>query len=141
MAPAGDPNKSESDEASIIETRDRCAPRSDVLALTGEARGCGGLLVGGSVIRQVAYPTEVVARFGAGDALVAGLLWVRLRGTPVRALQAANGTTAPKCRIAGDPLAVTADELEDFLVDRPGETPPPVKPHTLSTMRTPKEST
>jgi 2-dehydro-3-deoxygluconokinase len=110
-----------SDDASVIEMRDRCAPQSKLLVLTDQARGCIGLSADGSVIRQAAYPVDIVDRFGAGDAFVAGLLWGLHGGTPDRALRTANAAAALKCGTAGDQLIATADELEELVTSQPTE--------------------
>jgi sugar/nucleoside kinase (ribokinase family) len=83
--------------------RERYAPEADVVCLTCSERGSVAVAGDGSVARHAYVAAEVVDRFGAGDAFLAGLLDVLLDdGTPAEALSFAARLAALKCSVAGD---------------------------------------
>jgi 2-dehydro-3-deoxygluconokinase len=87
------------------------APDASVVVLTRSDRGSAAV-AGGEVIRQAAYPTRVVDRFGAGDAFTAGLLWGLLEGLDLKgALSAASALASLKCTILGDFAQFSREEL------------------------------
>jgi 2-dehydro-3-deoxygluconokinase len=107
------------DEQVALQLRERWAVGAEVVALTLSERGV--LVVGadGRVVRQAAYPTAVVDRFGAGDAFTAGFLWGLLDGDIETAARAGAALAALKCTVHGDFARFTADEVRAVIDDPP----------------------
>jgi 2-dehydro-3-deoxygluconokinase len=90
----------------------RWAPKASAVAITRAEHG-GVLAVGRRIFEQPAREVEVLDRFGAGDAFLAGLLWALLRGwAPHRVLAAASTLAELACTVVGDAAQFSAGELE-----------------------------
>lgn len=103
----------------LAELQAEWAPDAAHVVVTCGVEGAVSSRAAGGPLRQDAIATEVVDRFGAGDAFVAGLLWGLMRGTPEFALRAAVALGALKCTVTGDLARFSADELE-AVIDHPG---------------------
>ena len=102
------------DDEVLVQLHGGWCPQADVVALTiGEA---GALAFADGVLqRQPGYQTQMVDRFGAGDAFTAGLLWGLLQGDLALGLRAGTALAALKCSIRGDHARFTSKELEDTI--------------------------
>ena len=87
------------------------APRAELIVITQSERGSIALGTGGVFRRHPAIQTEVVDRFGAGDAFVAGLLWGLSNGDAESALLKATAAAALKCTTIGDQAQFTQAEV------------------------------
>jgi 2-dehydro-3-deoxygluconokinase len=87
------------------------APHAQLIVLTQSERGSVSLGTGGVFGRHPAIRTDVVDRFGAGDAFVAGLLWGLLNGDMETALLKATAAAALKCTMIGDQAQFTQTEV------------------------------
>ncbi len=105
-----------SDEELLLQLHREWCPSARVVALTTGADGALGWAEG-VTHRQPAFRTEMVDRFGAGDAFTAGLLWGLLNGDLGRALRAATALAALKCSVAGDQARFSVRELEAVMDD------------------------
>jgi 2-dehydro-3-deoxygluconokinase len=100
--------------------RERHAPEADLVCLTCSERGSVAVGRDGSVARHPYVVAEVVDRFGAGDAFLAGLLDVLLDdGTAAEALSFAARLAALKCTVAGDLSPFGRADVD--LLAEPGE--------------------
>jgi 2-dehydro-3-deoxygluconokinase len=91
------------------------APRAELVVLTRGEQG-GVMLAGDRVIEQPAFPTDVLDRFGAGDAFLAGLLWALWDDEDhAVAMRAAAMLAALNCTIRGDLARFSAEELRGAL--------------------------
>jgi 2-dehydro-3-deoxygluconokinase len=98
----------------------RWAPHAELVVLTRGDRGAV-LVSGDIVIEHPAVPTRVMDRFGAGDALVAGLLWALWHGHDHDyALRAGLMLASLKCTTVGDMARFSAEELSTALAVEPG---------------------
>jgi len=104
------------DEEILLQLRHTWCPAARVVALTLGDEGALGWAEGVS-IRQPAFRTQVVDRFGAGDAFTAGLLWGLLNGDLAHALRAAAALAALKCSVPGDQARFSKRELEAVMND------------------------
>jgi 2-dehydro-3-deoxygluconokinase len=97
----------------------RWAPDADVVVLTRSELGSLVRDAAGQVVVQEPFTVEVVDRFGAGDAFVAGLLWGLLEGkTAPQAGRTGAALAALKCTTAGDLSFFRPDELRAVLETR-----------------------
>jgi 2-dehydro-3-deoxygluconokinase len=98
----------------------RYAPGAELVVLT--CASAGSVLVAGDAhIRQPAFPTRVVDRFGAGDAFTAGLLWGLLQGfEDGDALRAATALASLKCGILGDLARFGRSDVEAVMASLDG---------------------
>ncbi|MFZ1992479.1 MAG: sugar kinase [Solirubrobacteraceae bacterium] len=97
----------------------RWAPQAEIVVLTRGDRGAV-LVSDGRVVEHPAVPTHVVDRFGAGDALVAGLLWALWHGYDHDyALRAGLMLASLKCTTFGDTAQFSAEELTTALAVDP----------------------
>jgi 2-dehydro-3-deoxygluconokinase len=102
----------------VVRLRELQAPTADLVVLTVGEEGAVACLPSGAVLEQVACPTTVVDKIGAGDAFVAGLLWgLATRDVP-EALRAGTVAAAMKCTLHGDHLLTTEQEFVEQLDDR-----------------------
>src|SRR4051794_9375304 len=100
------------DHEVLAQLRERWAPSAGVVALTRGADGALASDAAGRTFAQAGVRSQVVDRFGAGDAFMAGLLWGLLEHDLERALAAAATLAALKCSIRGDLARFGRDELE-----------------------------
>ena len=105
-----------SDEEVLLQLHRAWCPQARVVALT---IGAAGALGWADCVahRQAAFQTEVVDRFGAGDAFTAGLLWGLMHGDLGHALRAGTALAALKCSVAGDQARFSVRELEAVMDD------------------------
>jgi 2-dehydro-3-deoxygluconokinase len=90
----------------------RWAPKAAAVAITRGEHG-GVLAARKRIFEQPAREVEVLDRFGAGDAFLAGLLWALRRGwAPPRVLAAATTLAELACTVLGDAAQFSARELE-----------------------------
>lgn len=95
----------------------RWAPKASAVAITRGTRG-GVLAVRKRIFEQPARDVEVLDRFGAGDAFLAGMLWALWRGwAPPRVLAAATTLAELACTVLGDAAQFSAHELEAAIDD------------------------
>lgn len=99
-----------SPEEALRELSRRWCPTARVVVLTVGSDGALGR-AGEIVEHQTAFRADVVDRFGAGDAFMAGLLWGLLSGDLVHALRAGAALAALKCSVRGDQARFSAAEL------------------------------
>jgi 2-dehydro-3-deoxygluconokinase len=93
--------------------RERYAPAAELVCVTCSERGSFAVTQDGAVVHQPYIAAEVVDRFGAGDAFLAGLLDVLLDGDePASALSFAARLAALKCTVAGDLSPFRRDDVE-----------------------------
>jgi len=104
------------DEEILLQLRRTWCPTARVVVLTVGAEGALGWAEGVSC-RQPAFRTEVIDRFGAGDAFTAGLLWGLLNGDLAHALRAGAALAALKCTVQGDQARFSKRELEAVMND------------------------
>ena len=108
-----------SDEEVLLQLHRTWCPQARAVALTVGPAGALGWAEGVSQ-RQPALPTEMVDRFGSGDAFTAGLLWGLMNGDLAHALRAGTALAALKCSVSGDQARFSTRELEAVMND-PGE--------------------
>lgn len=104
------------DEEVLLQLHRTWCPAARVVALTVGAEGALGWAEGVSQ-RQPAFRTEIVDRFGAGDAFTAGLLWGLMSGDLTRALRAGAALASLKCSVQGDQARFSTRELEAVMDD------------------------
>jgi 2-dehydro-3-deoxygluconokinase len=103
----------EGDESAVLaRLRERWAPSARVVVLTRGEDGALASDADGRTAEQSGVRTEVVDRFGAGDAFLAGLLWGLLERDLELGLKAGVTLAALKCSIRGDLARFGRDELE-----------------------------
>jgi 2-dehydro-3-deoxygluconokinase len=101
------------DEAAVLaQLRERWAPSAAAVVLTRGEDGALASDADGRALGQAGVRTEVVDRFGAGDAFMAGLLWGLLERDLELGLEAGVTLAALKCSIRGDVARFGRDELE-----------------------------
>jgi 2-dehydro-3-deoxygluconokinase len=93
--------------------RERYAPAAELVCVTCSERGSVAVTADGAAAHQPYVTAEVVDRFGAGDAFLAGLLDVLLDdGSPAEALSFAARLAALKCTVAGDLSPFRREDVE-----------------------------
>src|SRR3954454_10150635 len=103
----------EGDEHAVLaQLRERWAPAAAAVVLTNGAEGALASDGEGRTFDRAGVTAEVVDRFGAGDAFVAGLLWGLIERDLELALRAGVTLAALKCSIRGDLAPFGRDELE-----------------------------
>ncbi|MBI1876855.1 MAG: sugar kinase [Chloroflexi bacterium] len=105
-------------EQALSLLRDRY-PQATIVLTLGKQGVIGGE-VGGAIIHQPAFPTEVVDRLGGGDAFAAGFLYAYLTGEAAtdrlaQALLWGAATAALKYTIPGDIPWISRAEVESLL--------------------------
>src|SRR4051794_2883869 len=101
------------DEAVLAELREHWAPSAAAVVLTRGGHGALASDPSGRTVAQGGVGAEVVDRFGAGDAFVAGLLFgLLIEDDLERALKMGTTLAALKCSIRGDLARFNRDELE-----------------------------
>jgi 2-dehydro-3-deoxygluconokinase len=104
-----------SDEDLAIAFAREQAPSARLVVLTCGDRGSVAVSDEG-VTSRPAIPLQIVDRFGAGDAFVAGLLHVVLGGgTTADALVFGSALAALACTVPGDIAAFTSDDVQAVL--------------------------
>lgn len=97
--------------------RERYAPDAELVVVTDSSDGAAAAS-GHGQWRVPALRTDVVDRFGAGDAFMAGLLWSITAGeSPDDALSAGVALAAMACTVDGDTAAFSEPELRAVLDD------------------------
>lgn len=99
------------DAALLARLREDWAPDAAVVVLTRGRHGALAADRGGAVHAQPGFRTEVVDRFGAGDAFVAGLLWGLIEQDLATALASGAALAALHCTVAGDLSHFSVDAL------------------------------
>lgn len=94
------------------------APAAGLVVITQASAGAT-IVTPDGVTSEPAITTDIWDRFGAGDALLAGLLWALYRGEPsTAALRAGMMLASLKCTTAGDIARFGSGELEHALASR-----------------------
>lgn len=89
------------------------------LVISGGEEGASAA-EGDEIVEASAFPTEIVDRFGAGDALTAGILCRLLEGASLaQALRFGVALAALKLTIPGDVVTVTRAEVDALLASTP----------------------
>lgn len=100
----------------------RWAPRASTVVITRGERG-SVMLRGRELLEAPAHGVEVLDRFGAGDAFMAGLLWGMCSGERAAdSLALASALAALNCTVLGDAAEFTAQELR-AAVQQPSQEP------------------
>jgi 2-dehydro-3-deoxygluconokinase len=104
------------DKDVAVSFAEQYASAARLVCMTCSDRGSLAVERGGSVIRQTAIPTDVVDRFGAGDAFLAGVIYTLLSDGSARdALAFASALAALKCTVHGDHSTFTRADVDAVL--------------------------
>jgi 2-dehydro-3-deoxygluconokinase len=104
------------DEERLIAALRDLAPNADLVVATLGQRGAAGWERDAGAFRAKSPAVEVIDPLGAGDALVAGLIWAELKGqAPDRRLAAGVALAALACTVRGDHARFNVATLQAVL--------------------------
>jgi 2-dehydro-3-deoxygluconokinase len=108
--------KVEGDDQDITAALKELAPNASFIVVTLGERGAAAWNAELGTFSAEPVPVEVVDPLGAGDALVAGLIWAELEGqSPDRQLAAGMALASLACTVRGDHARFNAPALQAVL--------------------------